>query len=66
VLAGECCAYTVYGPTCDPLDVLPGKLNLPTNIQEGDYLEFSSVGAYGAATSTRFSGYGTRNVVHVA
>jgi len=66
VLEDTSCPYTVYGPTCDPLDVLPGRLSLPANLQEGDYLEFSSLGAYGAATSTRFNGYGTRNVVHIA
>ncbi len=58
--------YTIYGPTCDPLDVLPGKLSLPTALEEGDYLEFLPLGAYGAATATRFNGYGTRDVVPVA
>jgi len=58
--------YTIYGPTCDPLDVLPGRIRLPANIEEGDFLEFVSVGAYGAATSTSFNGYGTRDVVPVA
>lgn len=58
--------YTVYGPTCDPLDVLPGRVKLPASLTEGDYLEFQSLGAYGAATATRFNGYGTRDVVPVA
>ncbi|MBL8907977.1 MAG: type III PLP-dependent enzyme [Rhizobiales bacterium] len=58
--------YTIYGPTCDPLDVLPGRHRLPVKIKEGDYLEFVPVGAYGAATSTRFNGYGTRDVIPVA
>jgi ornithine decarboxylase len=58
--------YTVYGPTCDPLDVLPGRLRLPAELKEGDYLEFFSLGAYGAATATRFNGYGTRDVVPIA
>jgi ornithine decarboxylase len=65
-LAGSRCEYTVYGPTCDPLDVLPGRLALSAGIEEGDYLEFASLGAYGAATATRFNGYGTRDVVPVA
>lgn len=50
--------YTLYGPTCDPLDKLPVKFELPLDLREGDYIEFGSVGAYGAATSTRFNGYG--------
>ena len=50
--------FTVYGPTCDPLDRLPHALALPADIREGDYIEFGGVGAYGTATSTRFNGYG--------
>ena len=65
-LGGSEREYTVYGPTCDPLDVLPGRIELPARIREGDYLEFASLGAYGAATATRFNGYGTRDVVPVA
>jgi ornithine decarboxylase len=65
-LRGSECEYTVYGPTCDPLDVLPHQLKLPAGLREGDYLEFCALGAYGAATATRFNGYGTRDVVPVA
>lgn len=52
-------SWTAYGPTCDPLDVLPVQLRLPSDIEEGDYIEFGSIGAYGSATSTRFNGYGS-------
>jgi ornithine decarboxylase len=54
--------YTVYGPTCDPLDVLPGKLRLPADIREDDVIEFGGVGAYGTATATRFNGYGAFDI----
>ncbi len=50
--------WIVYGPTCDPLDVLPVKLQLPGDIREGDYIEFGNIGAYGTATCTSFNGYG--------
>lgn len=50
--------WTVYGPTCDPLDTLPVSLHLPRDIAEDDYIEFGTIGAYGTATSTRFNGYG--------
>ena len=36
-----------------------GWLVLPADIAEDDIIEFSTVGAYGAATATRFKGYGT-------
>ncbi len=51
-------AWTVYGPTCDPLDTLPVPLQLPRDIRESDFIEFGTIGAYGTATSTRFNGYG--------
>ncbi len=57
-LQGPTRLWTVYGPTCDPLDRLPVKFELPLDLREGDFIEFGSIGAYGAATSTRFNGYG--------
>jgi ornithine decarboxylase len=50
--------FIAFGPTCDPLDRIPGELMLPQDIAEDDFIEFSTVGAYGAATATRFNGYG--------
>ncbi len=57
--------WKVFGPTCDPLDVLPHKLDLPRDIAEGDFIEFGTLGAYGLATSTRFNGYGDHRIVAV-
>jgi len=59
VQGGPVQRFTAYGPTCDPLDRIPGELVLPADIAEDDIIEFSTVGAYGAATATRFNGYGT-------
>ena len=58
--------FTVFGPTCDPLDRLPMQLELPENIKEGDYIEFLSLGAYGNATATQFNGYGDARLLAVA
>lgn len=49
---------TVFGPTCDSLDRLPGTLLLPSDLAEGDYVIFHGMGAYGTVTATRFNGYG--------
>jgi ornithine decarboxylase len=49
--------YTVYGPTCDSLDVYPAPLELPSDVQEGDWIEFGRIGAYGTACRTRFNGF---------
>ena len=55
---GPLCQKTVFGPTCDSLDKLPGKLKLPGKITEGDVLLFHGMGAYSTATVTRFNGFG--------
>ena len=50
--------YRLYGPTCDSIDTLEGPFMLPSDIHEGDYIEFGQTGAYGAALATRFNGFG--------
>lgn len=54
---------TVFGPTCDSIDRLPGDLPLPDDLVEGDYIVFQGMGAYSLATSTRFNGFGALEVV---
>ncbi len=50
-------AFTLYGPTCDGLDVLPGRFELPADAREGDWLEIGQLGAYSNALATRFNGF---------
>ena len=64
-LEGVAKSWKVFGPTCDPLDVLPHRLDLYKGISEGDYIEFGTLGAYGIATATRFNGYGSHTIVAV-
>jgi ornithine decarboxylase len=49
--------FTLYGPTCDGLDVLPGSFELPVDAREGDWLEIGQLGAYSNALATRFNGF---------
>ncbi|WP_299358049.1 type III PLP-dependent enzyme [uncultured Paracoccus sp.] len=49
---------TVFGPTCDSVDRLPGEMSLPDDIAEGDYVIFHGAGAYSVVTNTRFNGFG--------
>ncbi len=58
-------SFKVFGPTCDPLDVLPHRLDIAADLREGDYIEFGTLGAYGLATATRFNGYGNHPVISV-
>jgi ornithine decarboxylase len=49
--------FTVYGPTCDSVDVLPIPFRLPVDTREGDWIEVGLIGAYSNATSTPFNGF---------
>lgn len=50
--------FRLFGPTCDSIDTLKGPFMLPSDVHEGDYIEFGQTGAYGAALATRFNGFG--------
>ena len=50
--------FSLYGPTCDSSDHMPGPFVLPSCVREGDYLEIGQIGAYGRALATRFNGFG--------
>jgi ornithine decarboxylase len=65
VVDGPTKPWKVFGPTCDPLDVLPTQLDLPVDLKDEDYVEFGTLGAYGIATSTMFNGYGDHAVIPV-
>lgn len=65
LLDGPAKPWKVFGPTCDPLDVLPARLDLPATIRDEDYVEFGTLGAYGIATATLFNGYGNHAVIPV-
>ena len=56
-LVGKTSKFTVFGPTCDSIDVLKTQLVLPANIEEGDYLEFGQTGGYAVALQSGFNGF---------
>lgn len=64
-LSSETTAYTIYGPTCDSLDVIPYKIELPIDIEEGDWIEFGQIGAYSNSLSTQFNGFNPETFVTV-
>ena len=64
-LGGPVHNRVLFGPTCDSLDRLPQPMPLPAAIDEGDHLLISGMGAYCQSLSTRFNGYGVRDVVTV-
>ena len=64
--AAEMTDLTVYGPTCDSLDVLPLPWLLPADIAEGDWIEVGRMGAYASAFATNFNGVRRETRVAVA
>ena len=58
-------AFTIYGPTCDSLDVLPLPWSLPDDVREGDWIEVGQMGAYSTAVSTNFNGLKLETFVEV-
>ena len=56
---------TVFGPTCDALDVVSMSENLPSRLERGDLLYSKNIGAYSIASSTTFNGFPPAKVVHV-
>jgi ornithine decarboxylase len=56
---------TVFGPTCDGLDVISMTEELPVNLERDDLLYSRNIGAYSGATSTSFNGFPPAKVVHI-
>lgn len=50
--------FTLYGPTCDSDDHMPGPFLLPDCVREGDHIEIGQIGAYGRVMASRFNGFG--------
>lgn len=57
--------FTVNGPTCDSLDVLPNPFRLPDDIREGDWIEVQKTGAYSNALRTQFNGFYPETLVAI-
>ncbi|MGA2802508.1 MAG: type III PLP-dependent enzyme [Verrucomicrobiota bacterium] len=56
---------SVFGPTCDALDVVSMAENLPGDLQLGDLLYSEQIGAYSHASSTYFNGFPPAKVIHI-
>jgi ornithine decarboxylase len=61
--ASQICS--VFGPTCDALDVVSMAEELPADLDLGDLLYSENIGAYSAASSTYFNGFPPAKVVHI-
>ncbi len=64
-IAAERRDFTILGPTCDNLDILPAPFCLPVDADEGDWIEIGQTGAYSNSAATRFNGFFPETFVSV-
>jgi ornithine decarboxylase len=55
---------TLFGPTCDSIDVILKNIKLP-NLEIGDWLYFSHMGAYTSAAASSFNGFKTPTPIYI-
>ncbi|TQB72055.1 Ornithine decarboxylase [Monascus purpureus] len=60
-LDGIC--YSIWGPTCDGIDVISERITLPGLLDVGDWLYFEDMGAYSKCSATRFNGFSDNHEV---
>ncbi|RMJ25165.1 ornithine decarboxylase [Aspergillus sp. HF37] len=56
-------AYSIWGPTCDGIDVITQHTVLPGLLDVGDWLCFEDMGAYSKCSATRFNGFADNHEV---
>lgn len=62
-----CWKFSIWGPTCDGLDCVALESTLCADVQVGDWLYFSNLGAYTSAATTTFNGLcGGAKVIYVS
>lgn len=61
----DAASFQLFGPTCDSMDRLAFPYELPSDLEEGDWIEFQSVGAYSVSLRAPFNGFFTEDIVHV-
>jgi ornithine decarboxylase len=55
---------SVWGPTCDSIDCVMSKVELP-ELHEGDWLYFENMGAYTRASASNFNGFVKAGVIYI-
>lgn len=55
---------SVWGPTCDSIDCVSPKTELPRALQVGDWLGFDNMGAYTICAASEFNGFEVSKVIY--
>ena len=59
--------YSIWGPTCDGIDVITERYFLPGVVEVGDWLFFENMGAYTKCSATKFNGFsGDHEVIYIS
>ncbi|KAL5122014.1 Ornithine decarboxylase [Pleosporales sp. CAS-2024a] len=58
--------YSIWGPTCDGIDIISSSCTFPELLNVGDWLYFEDMGAYTKCSATKFNGFtDSHDVVYV-
>ncbi|KJA25060.1 hypothetical protein HYPSUDRAFT_435581 [Hypholoma sublateritium FD-334 SS-4] len=57
---------SVWGPTCDSIDLVCPSTALPSSLRVGDWLGFENMGAYTRCAASMFNGFEVSRVVYTA
>jgi ornithine decarboxylase len=49
--------YSIWGPTCDGIDIISSSCTFPELLDVGDWLYFEDMGAYTKCSATKFNGF---------
>jgi ornithine decarboxylase len=55
--------YSIWGPTCDGIDVISERTSFHDVLDVGDWLYFEEMGAYTKCSATRFNGFTDKHEV---
>lgn len=55
--------YSIWGPTCDGIDVISDRTSFREILDVGDWLYFEEMGAYTKCSATRFNGFTDKHEV---
>lgn len=55
--------YSIWGPTCDGIDVIAERITLDGLLGVGNWLYFENMGAYTQCSATRFNGFTDKHEV---
>ncbi|XP_064364534.1 ornithine decarboxylase isoform X2 [Dromaius novaehollandiae] len=60
----SCYSCSIWGPTCDGLDRIVERFNMP-ELQVGDWILFENMGAYTVAAASTFNGFQRPTIYYV-